>query len=121
MIPTNAARIAAMALAGVLALEGAALADARRYKAPTGKPTESAFEEARSRYSAGNRAVQAGRWSDALADSEIGESGAASSVLRCADLGWPRHFRLPRSRCLSILPTLVRGISSSTTTVLGTL
>lgn len=69
---------ATIAVACLTVGAGSASAAPRRYRAPTGAPTESALEEAKARYSAGNRAVQAGRWADALADFE--QSYALSGV-----------------------------------------
>src|SRR5262249_33702379 len=47
-----------------------AVAAPHRIPGPTSKPSDASIEEARARFSAGNRAVDAGRWADALADFE---------------------------------------------------
>lgn len=47
-----------------------AAAEPHRWAGPSGEPTQASIEEARARYSTGNRAVEAGRWADALGDFE---------------------------------------------------
>ena len=45
-------------------------ADAHTWKSPVGEPSTVAVQEAKALYIAGNRAVEQGRWSDALVDFE---------------------------------------------------
>lgn len=60
---------AALALC-VVASTSLALADARTWKSPASEPSAAAVQEAKALYIAGNRAVEQGRWSDALVDFE---------------------------------------------------
>jgi tetratricopeptide (TPR) repeat protein len=83
----NLLRLASAALF-TAALASSSLADATPHKwpAPTGEVTDTSIAEARARFSAGNRAVEAGRWADALADFErsYALSGVPSALFNLA-------------------------------------
>jgi tetratricopeptide (TPR) repeat protein len=64
-----ATRIGAV-LALVLLASSASAAEPHRIAAPIGEPSRASIEEARARFSTGNRAVEAGRWADALEEFE---------------------------------------------------
>lgn len=64
-------RAVAVALCGlILASSTTAIAAPHTWPSPKGEPSETAVEEAKALYVAGNRAVAQGRWSDALVDFE---------------------------------------------------
>lgn len=80
-------RVHAAALAAIVALAPAlAAAEPHRWPGPKGEPPQSSIDEARARYSAGNRAVEAGRWADALGDFErsYALSGVSAALFNLA-------------------------------------
>lgn len=76
----SATIVAAMLSAGLVH------ADDARWTAPPGEPSKAALDEAHARYIAGNRAVEQGRWADALVDFEkaYALSGVPSALFNVA-------------------------------------
>lgn len=80
-------RLSAGALAvALLASSSVALAEPHSWAAPKNEPDKAALDEAKALYIAGNRAVEQGRWSDALGDFEksYALSGAAAALFNVA-------------------------------------
>jgi hypothetical protein len=80
-------RRATAAIAVIVALAPAlAAAEPHRWPGPKGEPAQASIDEARARYSAGNRAVEAGRWADALGDFErsYALSGVSAALFNLA-------------------------------------
>lgn len=75
---TKRTRLVAAVLALSIGLAAFPAAAAHTWTAPSGEPTSAAKQEAKALYIAGNRAVEQGRWSDALVDFE--KSYALSGV-----------------------------------------
>lgn len=71
-------RFVAVALVASLSLASVPALAAHTWTAPASEPTSAAKQEAKALYIAGNRAVEQGRWSDALVDFE--KSYALSGV-----------------------------------------
>jgi hypothetical protein len=64
-------RVASLALASVVFLSSTiALAEPHTWASPASDPSQAAIDEAKALYVAGNRAVEQGRWADALEDFE---------------------------------------------------
>ncbi|MGZ3423498.1 MAG: tetratricopeptide repeat protein [Polyangiales bacterium] len=64
-------RVTSLAVAAIVTFSSTvALADPHTWSAPSAEPTQSALEEGKALYVAGNRAVEQGRWADALTDFE---------------------------------------------------
>jgi hypothetical protein len=76
----SATLLAAMLSAAVVHADGA------RWTAPAAEPSKAALDEAHARYIAGNRAVEQGRWADALVDFEkaYALSGVPSALFNVA-------------------------------------
>src|SRR5690242_12194888 len=68
--PRRSSLLAGAVVAAWLLATGAAHAQSHTIPGPSGEPNPASIEEARARFSAGNKAVQAGRWADALGDFE---------------------------------------------------
>jgi hypothetical protein len=82
-----ARRAVATSLALSMALASLpAFAGGRAHPAPEGQPTRAAVDEAKALYIAGNRAVEQGRWADALTDFErsYALSGVAAALFNVA-------------------------------------
>jgi hypothetical protein len=63
-------RLFAAAALSIVLTTSIAYAEPHTWKSPVGEPSSTAVQEAKALYIAGNRAVEQGRWSDALVDFE---------------------------------------------------
>jgi tetratricopeptide (TPR) repeat protein len=79
-------RVGRAAIVACLLVASTASAAPKRFAAPAGEPSTASIEEARARYSVGNRAVEAGRWADALIEFEraYALSGVPSALFNVA-------------------------------------
>jgi hypothetical protein len=79
-------RLGRAAIVACLLAASTASAAPKRFAAPVGEPSTTSIEEARARYSVGNRAVEAGRWADALVEFEraYALSGVPSALFNVA-------------------------------------